>query len=112
MIFLFLEVVLVAVMAGKLGMEAGDKGFSKALFIFLSIIIWIGSRLLGNFIGSMITYNRLIISVFGWVMGLITYMIFYWFISRMEDKYDFDTDNSWEERNKTSQTNNESKKPD
>lgn len=99
-------------MASKLGVEASDKGFSRALFMFLAIMVWIGSRLLGNLVGLLITYNSLMISIFGWVFGLITYMVFYWFISRMEDKYDFDTDKSWEERNKDAQPKNDPEKLD
>lgn len=112
MIFLFIEIVLVAVMASKLGMEAYDKGLSKILFMILAVVVWIGSRVVGNFIGAIISYNRWIILLSGWVVALAAYMVFYWIISRMEDKYDFDTDKSWEERNKDVQSGNDPKKID
>lgn len=108
MLFLFIEIVLVAVMASKLGMEAADKGLSKILFMVLTGIIWIGSRLLGNFIAALMTYNRWIILIGGWTVALIAYMLFYYILSRMEDKYDFDTDKSWEERNKEAKAPNDS----
>jgi len=58
----------------------------------LTGILWVGSRVVGNLIGTLITYNR-------WIIALATYMVFYYIISRIEDKYDFDIDKAWEKRN-------------
>jgi len=111
MFFLFIEIVLVAVMASKLASEAADKGFSKILFLILTGVVWIGSRIIGNFLGSMITHNGWIILISGWITGLIGYMVFYYIISRQEDKYDFDTDDSWEKRNKGAESANDNSNP-
>jgi purine-cytosine permease-like protein len=110
LLFLFIEIVLVAVLASKLATEAADKGFSKALFLFLTGVVWVGSRLAGNFIVAMFTRYSWLVLISGWITGLVGYMVFYYIISRQEDKYDFDTDDSWEKRNAASKNpDNETK---
>jgi phosphotransferase system glucose/maltose/N-acetylglucosamine-specific IIC component len=96
---LIIEIGVAGYLARRLGSEAEDKGFSNALFIVLSIFLWIVFRFAGRLLGIFVSDHYFIAILLGWLFAIVTYMIFFYFISRFEDKQEFDEDKSWKERN-------------
>jgi predicted permease len=99
MLIIILEIIIVGMLARRLGSEAHDKGFSNILFMILASFLWIGSRITGNVIGQLIFHHSLGSLVIGWLAAIIAYIIFYYIISKIKDKPLFDEDNSWEKQN-------------
>lgn len=100
-LFLIIEIIIVGFLAVRIGTEAFDKGFSKGLFIFLTILIWISSRVIGNLIGYFLLGIGLKAVFLSWLLAIFTYILFFFIISKMKDEPFFNEhDAEWKQMNK------------
>jgi hypothetical protein len=104
-LILIIEIVIVIFLARRLGTEAHDKGYSSILFIILACLLWLGSRIIGNFIGILILPNRLMSLLMGWLTAILSYGLFYYFLAKIKDKEIFNENEAeWKKRNTASNT--------
>jgi hypothetical protein len=100
LLLLIVEIAVAGFLAVRLGMEAEDKGFSRALFIFLSCMLWFIMRILGRILGWLVIGGSFIPVACGWLFAIVSFMVFYYFIARIKDKEFLNQDNiEWKNRN-------------
>ncbi len=99
MLMTILEIIIVGILAYKLGQAAFDKGYSNVLFIVLALLFWIFCRVLGNFSGYLVFESRLGSLVSGWLLAVLSYVLLFFILSRMEDKDPMNSNEGWQQRN-------------
>lgn len=98
--FLIIETAILGFLAVRLGTEAFDKGFSKGLFIFLTVLIWISSRVIGNLIGYFLLGIGLNTVFLSYLLAIFTYILFFFIISKMDDEPFFNEHEAdWKKKN-------------
>ena len=109
LLFILFEIIIVGILAKKLSAEAHDKGYNNILFMALAVILWIGTRILGNFIGYVIFKSYTGSLLVGWLAGIVSYSVFYFILWRIpeEDLLHKEENDSWKNFNSVTPTETE-----
>jgi hypothetical protein len=95
-----LEIIALIFLSRKIGTTAFDKGYSKGLFVFLTIIFWIAGEFIGGLIGFVVVGDGLGPYVFALLGAGLGYGLIYFIVNTIEDKNPIDKgDADWKEKN-------------
>ena len=99
-----LEIIALIFLSRKIGANAFDKGYSKGLFIFLTVVFWIAGEFIGALIGFLIVGDGLGPYLFALMGAGLVYALIYFIVNMLEDKNPIDKgDAEWKQQHAPTQ---------
>jgi len=99
-----LEILAIIFFSRRIGTFAYDKGYSKGLFVFLTIVFWLTGEFTGGIVGYLILQGGLGAYLFALMGAALGCGMIYLIVSVLEDKNPVDKgDAEWKKQNNPSQ---------
>jgi hypothetical protein len=99
-----LEIIALIFLSRRIGTNAFDKGYSKGLFIFLTVVFWIAGEMAGALIGYIVIGDGLALYVFALAGAIFGYGLIYFITNSLQDRNPIDKgDAEWKQQNAPTQ---------